>query len=115
MGRYDDTANIREIKSLTGADKIFYLGWSQGTVQMFYALAHLEEDFLVDNLYKFVAFAPCTICPTDKPESYYDDGLYAYTSVGVYDLYGPHWKKEYKKVCKELGDDACDFGACDDC
>ena len=32
MGLYDDTANIRMIKEETGADKIFYLGYSQGTL-----------------------------------------------------------------------------------
>ena len=44
------------------------MGYSQGTVQMFYALAHLEEEFFVDNMYKFLAFAPCTICPKNGPE-----------------------------------------------
>ena len=82
---------------------------------MFYALAHLEEDFLVDNLHKFVAFAPCTICPPDGDESYYMDSLYAYPTVGVYDLYGPNWEAEYATVCDQLGDDACDYGNCDDC
>ena len=59
---------------------------------MFYALAHLEEEFFVDNLYKFVAFAPCTIFPPgDVPESYYENTIYAYPSVGVYDFCGPNW------------------------
>mmetsp|Transcript_14456 Transcript_14456/g.19596 ORF Transcript_14456/g.19596 Transcript_14456/m.19596 type:complete len:163 (+) Transcript_14456:274-762(+) len=114
MGRYDDVANIKAIKEHSGANKVFYLGWSQGTAQMFYALAHLEESFLVDNLYKFVALAPCTICPPDGPESYYEDSLYEMPSIGVYDLYGPHWRRNYKKVCK-LSDDACDYGNCSDC
>ena len=99
MGIYDDVANIKAMKEQSGAEKVFYLGWSQGTVQMFYALAHREEEFFVDNLYKFVAFAPCTICPKDGPESYWDDTLYAFPSIGVYDLYGPHWKRDHAKVC----------------
>ena len=32
MGIYDDVANIKAIKQLTGHQKIFYLGYSQGTV-----------------------------------------------------------------------------------
>ena len=76
MGIYDDVANIKAIKEHSGAEKVFYLGWSQGTVQMFYALAHREEDDLVDNLYKFLAFAPCTICPVNGPESYWDETLF---------------------------------------
>ena len=31
MGIYDDTANIGFIKKKTGKDKIFYIGYSQGT------------------------------------------------------------------------------------
>lgn len=32
MGAYDDVANIKAIKEQSGADKIFYIGYSQGTV-----------------------------------------------------------------------------------
>lgn len=32
MGIYDDVANIKAIKEKSGADKAFYLGYSQGTV-----------------------------------------------------------------------------------
>ena len=45
MGLYDDTANISMIKQESGVDKIFYVGYSQGTIQMFYGLAHLENSF----------------------------------------------------------------------
>jgi len=31
MGLYDDKANIDAIKKATGEEKIFYLGYSQGT------------------------------------------------------------------------------------
>ena len=63
MGIYDDVANIKKMKEVSGADKVFYIGYSQGTIQMFYALAHknLEEEFFADSLHKFVAFAPCTV------------------------------------------------------
>lgn len=59
MGLYDDTANISAIKELTQADKIFYLGYSQGTIQMLYGLAHLEEEFHSKNVHKVVLLAPC--------------------------------------------------------
>ena len=61
MGLYDDPAKIRMIKEKTGADKIFYLGYSQGTTQINYGLAHLEREFYADNLYKVVELAPCYI------------------------------------------------------
>ena len=72
MGIYDDVANIKMMKKKSGAEKVFYLGWSQGTIQMFYGLVHLEEEFFVDNLYKFVAMSPCTIAPKDGSDKYWN-------------------------------------------
>ena len=60
MGIYDDIANIKFVKERTGK-KVSYLGVSQGTVQMFYALAKLEEEFFAENLFTFAALDPCTI------------------------------------------------------
>lgn len=68
MGIYDDVANIETIKQRSGAEKIFYLGYSQGSLQMFYALAHLEKEFLADSLHKFVAISPCTVTVTEGAE-----------------------------------------------
>ena len=109
MGIYDDVANIKAIKQQSGAEKVFYLGYSQGTVQMFYALAHLEDSFFVDNLYKFLAFAPCTISPKDGPESYWLDNLYDFQSIGVYGLYGDsaRWDEDKAKICSQLSEEAC--------
>ena len=45
MGLYDDPANITAIKQETGEDKIFYIGYSQGTGQMHYGLSHLDDSF----------------------------------------------------------------------
>lgn len=45
MGLYDDPASISFIKEKTGHDKIFYIGYSQGTIQMFYGLAHIEDSY----------------------------------------------------------------------
>ena len=32
MGLYDDTANIRKMVEVTGDEKVFYIGYSQGTI-----------------------------------------------------------------------------------
>lgn len=66
MGLYDDTANITAIKKAAGVDKIFYLGYSQGTIQMHYGLAHLESTFHVDNVHKVVSLAPCFVPMVSK-------------------------------------------------
>lgn len=39
MGKYDLFAQIGYIKNLTGVEKIGYVGYSQGTLEMFYALS----------------------------------------------------------------------------
>jgi len=87
MGIYDDVANIKKIKELSGAEKIFYIGYSQGAQQMLYALAKEEEE-LSKHLHKFVAFALCTVDEKQGPESYWEEVLYSLPSIGVHDLYG---------------------------
>ena len=82
---------------------------------MFYALAHREEDFLVDNLYKFVAFAPCTICPEDGDESWWEYNLFNFPDYGIYNLYGPGWTKNHLKICAEWSQETCDYYTCDWC
>ena len=52
--QYDVKANIQAIKDETLEDKIIYLGYSQGTIQMHYALAHDDEQWLSENLHKVV-------------------------------------------------------------
>ena len=54
MGLYDDVANIKAIKKLTGVPKVYYIGYSQGSIQILYGLAHLESQFFADSLIKVV-------------------------------------------------------------
>lgn len=65
MGVYDDVANIKFVKEKTQKPKVSYLGVSQGTVQMFYALAKLEDSFFADNMFTFAALDPCTIAVSE--------------------------------------------------
>jgi pimeloyl-ACP methyl ester carboxylesterase len=58
MGLYDDPANISEIIARTGEDKIQYIGYSQGTAQMFYALTHDDENFYGQHLHRTIMLAP---------------------------------------------------------
>ena len=64
MALQDDIANIEMIKKQTNQDKIFYLGYSQGTIQMFYGLAHMESTFHAENLHKVIQMAPCFVSST---------------------------------------------------
>ena len=116
MGQYDDIANIKTIKSKTGKDKIIYMGYSQGTVQMFYALAKFEEAYLADSLEKFVALAPCTFYDAQGvPETYYENSVYKFPALGVDELYGPNWTAKQKIICDTFDQSVCDAWQCTEC
>ena len=110
MGRYDDVANIKAIKEETGAEKIFYLGWSQGTVQMFYALSTMEDEFFADNLYTFAALDPCTIDMTEG-DRIYREGLFKFQDYGIYAFGGPNWDKDYNTICENFDEEICQYAS----
>jgi len=107
MGRYDDVANVKFIKERTGK-KVSYVGVSQGTVQMFYGLAKMEEEFFADNLYTFAAIDPCTV-DVNEGTHIYEDGLFHFADYGIYVFGGPNWKKDEKTICDNFDEDICNF------
>jgi len=76
MGRYDVPANLQKIIEVSGSEKVTYVGYSQGTSQMFYALAS-DELKIADMLERVIMLAPCII-----PKS--TEGIE--THVNLYDL-----------------------------
>lgn len=65
LGVYDLPAQIDKVLDVTGVDKVTYVGHSQGTSQMFYALA-TNEDELKDKINLFVACSPVLRLGTKK-------------------------------------------------
>lgn len=59
MAKYDVPANIDYIINETNVSKVAYVGHSQGTTQMFAALADNEDQY-VDKVSAFVALGPVT-------------------------------------------------------
>ena len=59
MGDYDLPANLEYIIKTNGHSKVAYIGHSQGTTQLFYALAE-NESYYADKLSLFVALGPVT-------------------------------------------------------
>lgn len=57
LGQYDVVAQIDGVLKETGVSKVTYVGHSQGTSQIFYALA-TNEDYLKERINLVVAFAP---------------------------------------------------------
>ena len=70
MGKYDDVSNITYVKQQTNAPQVSFIGASQGTVQMFYGLATMEDEFFADNVFTFAALDPCTIAVSEGDDIY---------------------------------------------
>jgi hypothetical protein len=93
MGLYDDTALIEyAVEQSDDYDKAFFIGYSQGTTQIFYSLAFLEDSFHVNNTYKVLAMAPCYDTPYDFNAQRYVDvfGQFDYYNIVAYN--GPEWE-----------------------
>jgi gastric triacylglycerol lipase len=61
MGEFDIKANINFILQKTGAQKLTYIGHSQGTTQMFAALGSNTASFINSKVNKFIALAPVVL------------------------------------------------------
>ncbi len=111
MGLYDDIANIELIKDKMEVDKIFYIGFSQGTTQMFYSMANDDESFYQDNLYKAVMLAPCMIqnnTDMKAKKALADVSMALPSKANAYSSGGPNWPEEIKRICKEFDKATCD-------
>lgn len=100
---YDDVANIAGIKSVTGEDKITYLGYSQGTIQMHYALAHDEHLWFRDNLKRAIHLAPCFVMTFPDTQLYYNNRIATFRDNGIYAINGPNWEADLQRICDVYG------------
>ena len=109
MAEYDVPTLVRRVKAMTGMRKIFYIGRGQGADAMFFALADPNSSIKAD-LHKFVALAPCLEerDPNHPNESYFEEGLYKFPSIGVDSFYGPNWSNDLKKICETFSKEVCD-------
>ena len=107
MGLYDSITNVKFVKEKTGK-QVSFIGVSQGTVQMFYALSKLEDEFLGDALWTFAAIDPCTI-QLDEGQDVYWDGLFHFKDYGITAFNGPNWKQDEKTICDNFSQAVCDY------
>ena len=78
MGLYDVPANIKLVKEVTGK-KPFYIGHSQGTTQMLYALAKEKQrggSFYAHNLQKAVLLSVATLIDQGTTYAENEAGLF---------------------------------------
>lgn len=93
MGEFDVPANILAIKEATKQEKIQYIGYSQGTAQMHYALSHDPSDFFGENLHRVIQLAPCFY--PNVPDLITDmvtDSIMKFQEFGIYSLYDENWE-----------------------
>ena len=111
MGVYDDVANIKAIKEAAGVDKVFYVGYSQGTIQMFYGLSHLEKEFHADNVHKVVQLAPCFVVymPPEATVELMNHSIMTYHDLGVYAFNGPNWERDLQTLCDNFPGPLCGY------
>ena len=116
MGDLDMPAYFEYILDKTGQDNVAYVGHSQGTSQMFYALSH-NEIYFKDKVSVFLALAP--VIHLDDPSSWGFESLIesaslindAMWSLGLGEIFPPSWvNSTMVEVCGsvpslcELGD-----------
>ena len=65
MGTYDLPAELDFVAMTTGVDKIAYIGHSQGTAQMYFGLAELE-DYYATRVSVFIALGSVTLLSTRR-------------------------------------------------
>ena len=57
LGKYDLPAMIDFVRRVTNVDKVTYIAHSQGTTQMFFALAEMQEQ-MAERINLFIALGP---------------------------------------------------------
>jgi len=98
----DTKANIEKIIDQTGEDKIYYVGYSQGTTQLISGLT-TDNDWYTDRLHRAVMLAPCftRFYPDLFLQWEYNNSLATFREDGIYAIYGPNWNEDKKKICKD--------------
>mmetsp|Transcript_115985 Transcript_115985/g.339156 ORF Transcript_115985/g.339156 Transcript_115985/m.339156 type:complete len:397 (-) Transcript_115985:176-1366(-) len=60
MANYDVPTNVDNILKATGKSSLTFVGWSQGTTQMFIAASGSQRSWLASRINLFVALSPVT-------------------------------------------------------
>lgn len=76
MGIHDAPAQVDYVRQKTNTEKVTFIGHSQGTSQMFYALS-VNQDFWKERLNLFVALAPVTNLANTRSD------LFKYTAGSI--------------------------------
>ena len=99
----DIEANVRVMKSYTGYDDLYYVGYSGATAQMLYGMVE-DTTKLQNKLRKAVFLAPCTTPKSAPPGAL---GIWK-SDIDVHSFSGPSWSEDKLKACTVLPEADCD-------
>ena len=100
MGKFDAPEQVDYVRKYTQQEKITYIGHSQGTTQLFYAMSK-NPDFWADRLNLFISIAPVVyIDHSESPMmtfmSRFGNRLeQRFEKVGLYEVFGQGWDSQY--------------------
>lgn len=103
LAKFDLPANIDFVLEKTNQSKISYIGHSQGTTQMFTALAE-DIDHMTDKINVFIALAPITYIGGTH-NTFWNTITRTLpivkkmlNSMNTYELFGPNWEQKIHKT-----------------
>ena len=107
MGVSDLPAMINKVIEVSGQPKVTYIGYSQGTSQMFYGLTQKEDDYFNDVLNKAILLAPCVYTVS----SGFDDYMKIFPKwreAGINVINSENWMFQKANLCGTPGNlEAC--------
>lgn len=109
MGQYDIPAFVNKMLEVSGAPKVTLMGYSNGAVQIFYALAK-QQDFYASRVNRFVAMSSCHYPETLNNS--YDIQIRQYLKfdqIGVYNIWGGDETSLTADNCDQISDAFCSF------
>ena len=105
FGEFDLPASVDFVREKTGNKKVTYVGHSQGTTLLFYAMAKKNREYFETRFNLFVLMAPIMNLKHQSDSlisglaSNKNDIDYYIKKYGVYEIYGKKWKENMKIIC----------------
>jgi len=66
MGNFDVFANVKKVLAISGKPTLTFMGWSQGSTQMFIAASGSQRSFLESHVNLFIALSPVSFMKSQQ-------------------------------------------------
>ena len=102
LGTQDTKAMVDYIYNSTGGQRVSYMGYSQGTTQIFAATAGMHEWFGA-RMNKVAVLAPCTVTAVNMYS--FVNGLFSTVTdiLDIHEIGGPSWLETLPKLSAVIG------------